>query len=197
MYILSFIIDFEHYFLVKPSLILSQFWRPFTSTLCTNGLFGELLIVGFYFGWVGVQRERFLGTIAKSIVFLTACKSAAYFHSSFRLFNCTEFVSFTFNLQSWSNTIDIYQYTLSHDEPRNICRVSSLQNRRTNGRLDIFLSKKSSYRTCLSSFLLVFYRWTWGIGHGLLSQHTLDWMALEILFTSIKRFTSKSSICLW
>ena len=51
---MSFLVDSEKYFLVKPALMISQFWRPITSTLYTNGFFGELVIVAFYFGWVGL-----------------------------------------------------------------------------------------------------------------------------------------------
>jgi hypothetical protein len=58
-------------FLVNPYLMVVKFelWRPISSVIYTNGLFGELLVLGFYFGWTVFQREKFLGTLVNLVIF--------------------------------------------------------------------------------------------------------------------------------
>jgi hypothetical protein len=46
-----------------------ELWRPISSVIYTNGLFGELLVLGFYFGWTVFQREKFLGTLVNLVIF--------------------------------------------------------------------------------------------------------------------------------
>ena len=72
VYVVSWFISLKDLFLMNPYLMLVkfEFWRPISSVIYTNSSFGEIFVLGFYFGWIVYQREKFIGTLVNLIIFI-------------------------------------------------------------------------------------------------------------------------------